>query len=227
MGCGSVEIKTADLQNYWGNEEDFFNVLDADEKAKANRFKFPILRRNYILAHAILRFEIATYLHIEPSAISYLYGPFGKPSLILGSLNFNMSHSMNKVLYGFSFDVEVGVDIEYMNPSISINDLPLSVLTLSEKKHILALPIERQKESFYRLWTQKEAYFKAIGTGLQDLSVNVPCSSGWHFHEPFCTNEYISSVAYQGCLGKIRLVQPITKTKAAMSIERPPINTGM
>ena len=74
-----MDYEVFDLQEYWGREEEFFPILDANEKARAERFRnFPSLRRNYILAHAILRFEIAKYLSINPVAISYLYGPFGE-----------------------------------------------------------------------------------------------------------------------------------------------------
>lgn len=206
-----------DLQKFWGREGEFSKVLDAEERAKADRFKFPVLRRNYILAHAILRLKIAGYLHIEPAAISFLYGPFGKPFLASGEMYFNMSHSRDKALYVFSFDVEVGADIEYVKPDISIDALPLSAFTLTERNQILALPTERQKEAFYQLWTQKEAYLKAIGTGLQNSPVALPPAADWCFFEPLHTTEYISSIAYPN----VFLKEPKLKMKAATRIERP------
>ena len=196
MDCQSIELKLVDLRKFWGREEELFFVLDEHERKKADRFKFLALRRNYILSHAILRFEIARYIQLKPVAISYCYGPFGKPFLPLREIHFNMSHSMNWVLYGFSFAVEMGVDLECIQPSIAMDELPLSFFTTDEEQQILKLPLAKQKKEFYKLWTRKEAYLKAIGTGLQDAPAIIPPDQNWHFHEPFYTCEYRSSLAY-------------------------------
>ncbi len=197
MDVQQIEIRVIPLQKYWGKEEEFYSFLDAQEKKRADRFTFAELRRNYLLAHGLLRLELAGYLAIDPSAIVYCYGPYGKPFLASGEMHFNMSHSNNRVLFGFSRDVEIGVDIEYMKPSLMLEDLPVSVLTTAEQELIRLQPDGRRKEVFYQIWTRKEAYYKAIGTGLQDGFANRQVALEWRFHEAYRTAEYISSIAYR------------------------------
>lgn len=215
-----IEIRAVDLRKYHENEELFFTVLDFHEKRRADSFKFPYLRRNYILSHGILRYELAKYLDVDPSEIAYRYGPFGKPYLTTGEMYFNMSHSMDMALYGFSFQADIGVDIEYIKPLIGIEDLPLSALTIQERNEILDLPICKQKEAFYKLWTRREAYYKAIGSGLQSETVEIPPEC--RFLEPHSLSGYIATVAYLDLFGKITLVQPSAKIRAAASIAIPP-----
>jgi len=89
----------------------------------------------------------------------FLKDSYGKPFLKDSSIHFNISHSGNTAVCGFSKQ-EIGVDIE------EINDLDVtmfnSVFNLDEMQKI-----HRDGSSrFYEFWTVKEAVSKAIGKGL-------------------------------------------------------------
>ncbi|MBN9344482.1 MAG: 4'-phosphopantetheinyl transferase superfamily protein [Holosporales bacterium] len=83
------------------------------------------------------------------------------------TIYFNMSHSHNAVLYGIYLNSEIGVDLEYIQQDLDWQEIANLVLTQKEKKKILLLPKKSaQIKEFYRIWTCKEAFLKARGTGL-------------------------------------------------------------
>ena len=81
----------------------------------------------------------------------------------LGNLPFSLSHSEDRVMVAIS-ESPVGCDIEKIAP---VKDgIMEEALTPAELRFVYAQPtsIERS-EAFYRLWTRKESYVKAIGKG--------------------------------------------------------------
>lgn len=56
-------------------------LLDADEKARAERFVFGRDRDRFMVTHGILRQLLAAYIGCAPAEIGFEYGPQGKPSL--------------------------------------------------------------------------------------------------------------------------------------------------
>lgn len=84
-----------------------------------------------------------------------------KPKIEQGPF-FNISHSGNMVIVGFSERTEVGVDIEEMKEidvASMINHFhPDEIEYLKENLN--------DKELFYMIWTKKEAFLKACGTGI-------------------------------------------------------------
>lgn len=194
-----MEIWTINLEDYWDKQSVFFEFLDNNEKEKARRFKFDYLKRNFILAHGLMRYLASLYLKLHPSEIEFKCGIYGKPFLFNHPLHFNMSHSHNMVLYAFSKKIEMGVDIEYVNPELSVNELTLSLFPKEISSEIMLLPPEKKRKRFYKEWTQFEAYLKYTGVGLSNelktiLSNDYKCCS---FFDVPLSNDYVGSVVYQ------------------------------
>lgn len=101
---------------------------------------------------------------ISPEDIQIAYGAHGKPAL-LGNhpLFFNLSHSGQRVLCALSHE-EVGCDVEQMRP-VNLK-LAKRFFSPSEYEALCGLPQEEQQAAFLRLWTRKESFVKAVGTGL-------------------------------------------------------------
>jgi 4'-phosphopantetheinyl transferase len=90
---------------------------------------------------------------------------FGKPYLEnYEFLHFNISHSFEWVICGVS-NSRIGVDIEKIAP-INYIELSKNFFEISEYKAIIALEKFKQLDYFYYLWTAKESFLKAIGSGL-------------------------------------------------------------
>lgn len=146
-------------------------LLSADEQARAERFVLPRHRKNYAAARSFLRTVLAGYLETKPELIQFSYNDFGKPSLSGGAkdsrLRFNLSHSGDYALLAATKIGEIGVDIELIQPSFVDKESASQFLTPKEIRHLFEQPKSEQVKLYFDYWTQKEAYLKMRGDGLQ------------------------------------------------------------
>lgn len=147
---------------------DMEHTLSPDEIARADRFAFPHLRRQYVAARGILRDILARYLGVSAAGLQFIYGAEGKPSLVDDRLHFNLSHSQGIVVYAITSPArEVGVDIEYARRSLSdLEGLAARTFSRNETAALMNLPPAQRQQAFFNCWTRKEAYIKALGKGL-------------------------------------------------------------
>ncbi len=81
-------------------------------------------------------------------------------------LELNLSHTDGLILCAVSCRAAVGVDVEETTRSVEFLPLARRFFAPCETAFLEALPPDRLSEAFYRLWTLKEAYLKARGSGL-------------------------------------------------------------
>lgn len=141
-------------------------VLDQTELQKAQLLKFPVSRSRFIAVRAMLRQTLAGYLATDPASLRFETGAFGKPQLACGSLHFNLSHTADRLLIAVANFPDVGIDIERVNPRDRLDALAKRVFSDKEWGIWHQLPVEQQLTGFYRLWTKKEAFVKAVGRGI-------------------------------------------------------------
>jgi 4'-phosphopantetheinyl transferase len=146
-------------------------ILSADEQARADRFYFDRDRRRYVVARGGLRSIIGRYLDVPPERLAFAYGPQGKPRLSLTAdhipLHFNVAHSHELALYAITRTYEVGIDVEYTKRQVmDIDQLAGRFFSANENAVYRALPATDRRAAFFRCWTRKEAFIKAIGEGL-------------------------------------------------------------
>jgi len=162
-----AHIWRADLDLNECFQSSFLKLLSSDEKNRAKKFRFAKDSQNFIAARGILRVLIGKYLEINPAEISFQYSEFGKPSIANNnSLQFNISHSQNIALFAFTKKFNIGVDVEFVNPKIEVQDIATRFFSTNEIKNLLALPEKQQTLGFFYCWTRKEAFIKAVGEGL-------------------------------------------------------------
>lgn len=165
-----VRVWCASLRRPHWELAKFANLLSADEKTRAERFYFARDCDRYIIGRGLLRTLLGGYLGRSPSTIQFTYGAYGKPALtekINGrTLEFNLSNSNDMAVYIFNWDQPVGIDIEYIHPMKDMDDFALQFFTPDECALIRSLPPEQKQKTFFKLWTCKEAYLKANGSGL-------------------------------------------------------------
>jgi 4'-phosphopantetheinyl transferase len=147
--------------------------LSSEEQIRAGKFYFQRDRNCFIAARGILRTLVGHYLALEPAALHFEYSRFGKPSLSgegdESRLFFNVSHSHELALLAFTHVGDIGVDVEYMRPSSTIEYMQLAQRFFSEheRSQLESLPQAQVQQAFFCCWTRKEAYIKARGLGLQ------------------------------------------------------------
>jgi 4'-phosphopantetheinyl transferase len=113
---------------------------------------------------------LAEYLGTPPEKIGYAEQAFGKPVIVINglehSIKFNLAHSDDKMLVAVGLDAEIGVDIEAWNSNIDSVSVASLCFAEAERRFWNGLPKNRKDEFFYRLWTRKESFVKAVGVGL-------------------------------------------------------------
>lgn len=142
--------------------------LSLQEKTQAKKFINSYLSERYIISHGLLRYLLAFYTKGNPQTIEYSFNEFGKPFLknSRSKIQFNMSHSKDYAAYILALDCQVGIDIEWRNNNIDVQELSKLVLTKEEAIIFNELNSERKLNAFYEVWTKKEAILKAFGQGL-------------------------------------------------------------
>lgn len=103
---------------------------------------------------------------VQPHAIEFGTEEYGKPYVKRSNLRFNLSHSNEWALLGVVEGREIGVDIEYHHAIRDYAGIANRFFSEDEVEALFALPETDWLEGFYRCWTRKEAFIKAIGTGL-------------------------------------------------------------
>jgi len=148
----------------------FESILSADEKERARRFRNISDGKRYLIARGSLRRLLGYYVAGAPDRLQFTYDTFGKPSLSGQTseavLNFSVSHSEDRALFGFARARRIGVDLEYIRANIDVLGLAKRYFSPDEFRRLRRLQASEQVEAFYRVWTCKEAYLKACGEGL-------------------------------------------------------------
>jgi 4'-phosphopantetheinyl transferase len=146
---------------------DFESVLTAEERDRAKRLARPEDQRRAAASRALLRVQVGQMLDRDPASLVIVTGPHGKPMLADRALSFNVSHSADRFVIAASRLFEVGVDIEHLALERDVDAAARFALDTDEKAALDALPAERRKLGFLRMWTAKEAALKALGVGFK------------------------------------------------------------
>ena len=142
-----------------------WGLLSADERSRAERFRFARDRRRYIVARGTLRRLLAARLGCAADAVSFAYGPFGKPVLRhAGPLSFNLSHCDELAVLAVTDGAPVGIDLERIRPIA--DDFAEHAFAAEECAALHALPRRCLEAAVFACWTRREAYVKATGAGL-------------------------------------------------------------
>lgn len=147
------------------------DVLSRDELLRLERFRHAGARHAFAAGRTLLRILLGRYTRTHPHRIRLTISPEGKPCLGEGHLEprvaFNLSHSHSWMVLGFARGRPIGVDLEYRQERFNAIEIARRFFTPEEAEAILHADEATRNALFYDLWVQKEAYLKAIGTGLQ------------------------------------------------------------
>jgi len=160
--------------------------LITDELERAARFRFERDRLRFIAGRGILRHILSRYLNQPPERLQFTYGSHGKPELMDGGgIHFNLSHSGDWALYAIA-PTPIGVDLEALRPVPQMTSIVERYFAKQEKAFFKGLSEDAKTDAFFRAWTCKEAYVKAIGQGLtlslQAIDVELDPQKPLQFH---------------------------------------------
>ena len=168
LAAGEVHVWRLALDQPESVVDEFRQTLEADELKRAGRFHFEKHRKHFVVGRGGLRHVLARYLDANPEEFRFSYGTYGKPELVSEGLRFNMSHSHGVALFAVALDRELGVDVEHVRADFATEDIARRFFSRVEVATFNALDKGEQAAAFFRCWTRKEAYIKAIGRGLSE-----------------------------------------------------------
>lgn len=145
-------------------------LLASDERARYLRFHFEHDRHSYLAAHALTRAVLAPLAGLPAPELQFENGAHGRPELCQPAhgprLRFNLSHTRGLVACAVALEHAVGVDVEHVERRADIEQLAPAVFSQLERAQLAELAGDDRRTRFFRLWTLKEAYIKAVGKGL-------------------------------------------------------------
>lgn len=153
-----------------------YQILNAEEKARGDRFHFSRHKRRFTTARAILRIILARYLNMAPERLEFTYNKQGKPAVINSQkLQFNISHTGDLALLAIGKGYPVGVDVEYYSAR-PYEGIAKGLFSNQEFNQFIKVPDQLKPAIFFHIWSQKEAFIKACGMGLSypTKEFNVP-----------------------------------------------------
>ena len=170
LGPGEVHVWSALLDPASTDIGRFSEILSQDEKERASRFHFEKNRNEFIISRGSLRVLLGSYLRVPAHELSFAYSRYGKPYLAdsdhISPVEFNLSHSEGIVVLAFTRGRKVGVDIEYVGRNFDFEEIAERFFSRAEQQMLQNTPAEERGTAFFRCWTRKEAYIKALGNGL-------------------------------------------------------------
>ena len=192
----------------------FSNLLSPDELTRAQTFKHK--QQHFLATRALVRKVLAHYTGIPSASLEFARREQGKPYLANAPspIYFNLSHSGNFAVLAVTTLGEIGIDIETIRPR---NFLAIAerYYHADELKQLLATPEVEREPLFFKLWTLKEAFFKATGGGISSgldkaifsfsntkinatfcESLNLP-NNNWQFQQEFITPTTLVALALQ------------------------------
>jgi 4'-phosphopantetheinyl transferase len=168
--------------------QDALALLSPDERARHDRFRLDVDRREFAIAHALLRTTtLSEFAEVAPLDWRFDAGPHGKPALAPGvsprPLSFNLSHARGLVACvvtaaqprdGGRATVDVGLDVELVTRATDWRGIAARYFSPLELAQIDRAAAADRPTRFFEIWTLKEAFAKALGLGLsQALDASV------------------------------------------------------
>lgn len=146
-------------------------LLSRDERQKRDRFVFEEDKRDYAVAHGLVRSALSQCGEPAPGEWQFDVSEAGKPyvtSSQAGSppIRFNLSHTRGLVACAVVRGPEIGIDVERIARVAKPADIANRFFASSEIARLVACSATDYPTMFTELWTLKEAYLKALGTGL-------------------------------------------------------------
>ena len=145
--------------------------LSTEERARRDRLRFGADRRDFTIAHDLLRRALSRCAHLPPGNWHFAINEYGKPSIEnidpqARALSFSLSHTRGCVACAITSNAPLGIDVERVDQSHCIQDIADRYFSETEAAWLRQCSDQLRNIRFAELWTLKEAFSKAIGVGL-------------------------------------------------------------
>jgi len=143
-------------------------LLSKTEHERHARFGFAHDRREYAVAHALLRVVLGAVLGVPACDVELTTDARGRPLVERSDSSplppaFSLSHCHGVVACAVAPEGVVGIDVETIDAAVDLTRVAAEYFTPAEREGLEACDGEDRLHRFYALWTLKEALFKATG----------------------------------------------------------------
>lgn len=145
-------------------QQDVLPTLSVERQERVRKYRREEDARRSIVAEMLIRTIAMDKLKLSNKEIVFGATAYQKPYLIHEEpFHYNLSHSGEWVVCAAN-DSPVGADVEQIKPIDY--EVARRFFSPSEYAGLMNRPEEERLPFFYRLWTLKESYIKAVGQGL-------------------------------------------------------------
>jgi 4'-phosphopantetheinyl transferase len=157
--ANAVHIYYADGRSL--TEEIAAALVTAEDRRRLDAAMHARRRTEYLLGRALLRHALERVTGRAAASFGIRELPSGKPECVAGPA-ISLSHSGEFAICAVAELGAVGIDVETRRPRTELSVIAERYFTAAEARWIAADPDAR----FRMLWVLKEAYLKALGSGL-------------------------------------------------------------
>ena len=150
--------------------DEYRSILSIEEIAKYKRFHFEKDRHSYLISHALVRKVLSSYCNVKPDEWDFTNNQHGKPDISseikCPALKFNLSHTDGMSVCVVSLESDCGIDVENIQRKSRTSAVADRMFAPAEVATMQSSKDDEVQRKFFEFWTLREAYVKAIGTGL-------------------------------------------------------------
>ena len=171
--------------------------LSPSEQLRYQRLLIPEKKKQFLRSRGLLRYLLSYYLKEDPKNISLIINKYGKPEVEdkASQLYFNLTHAQDLGVLVIA-STDVGIDLEYVAKDVNYLSIAEKFFQPDEFVTLKICPSARQRRTFYRLWTAKEALLKMVGCGFINPASSLPQGAyRKYFH---VAPDYVAAVAVSG-----------------------------
>lgn len=143
--------------------------LQTHELDEARRRLSSEATRRFLMRRSAMRRILGVYLAVPAPVVALEAPPGEKPRLAAPSidLRFNLTHTGDTALLAVALGHEVGIDLEPLDAGSRLTGAYSALLTPRERGLVENLSGEDLVTYLTWCWVRKEAYAKAVGSGLR------------------------------------------------------------
>ncbi|HWV14547.1 MAG TPA: 4'-phosphopantetheinyl transferase superfamily protein [Cellvibrio sp.] len=187
--------------------------LSTDELQRMRTLKRRQLE--FIATRALVRLCLSRYTNEPPQSLQLKTAEKGKPFLAGANtpIQFNLSHCNQVAVLVIGWQAALGVDIESTTRNRSQREIAARYFHPLELAQLEKLDNPAHNTHFFRLWTLKEAFFKATGEGisaglekaafhLEGQTINAQLADelntqadDWQFYQTFMNQDFCVALA--------------------------------
>lgn len=173
---GEVHIWRGQMAELETDQKALEATLSPAELRKAYTMRSEQARRHFVLRRGLLRRVLSGHTGVSAANLVILKDASDK-TVLTGweDLNFSVTSCQDVILVAVTRNRRVGIDLEYIDIEFDYRAVAQRCFAPSELDLLSRMTPQDAKLAFFRIWTRKEAFVKAVGRGIYKRpSIEVP-----------------------------------------------------